>query len=112
MSVESYTRSMEIEFFLRYTLNLKRGSVQDRKLKGAFEGIVHYENGRSLLNLSQFKKELDWLRSKFESSLDKIENTAQSSKVIDLRFQIRSAEDSEDIWNIFCQLRTLKHASN
>lgn len=112
MGVETYTRSMEIEYFLRYTLNLKRGSVQDRKLKGAFEGIVHYENGRSLLNRSQFKKELDWLRNKFETALDKIGNTTYSTEVRNLRFQISTAEDSEDIWNIFCQLRSLKQDSN
>lgn len=112
MSVESYTRSMEIENFLRYTLNLKRGSAQDRKLKGAYEGIVHYENGLHLLKPREFRNEFDSLRKKFVRALEKITNTTYSAKVGDLRLQISIAADSEDIWNIFCQLRSLKQDSN
>ncbi|WP_417591298.1 hypothetical protein [Owenweeksia hongkongensis] len=108
MSAETYRRSNEIENFLRYTLNPKRGSEQDNKLKGAFEGIVHYENGGSLLNRSQIKREFDWLRKKFATALEKLANPTYSDQVENLNCLIQTAEDSEDIWNIFNQMKELK----
>ena len=74
-SVETYKKSMEIEFFLRNNLNLKPGSRTDRNLKDYYQSIVWYEEGKMRMPLSQFRKHFERLLKHFEKVIDKKTNS-------------------------------------
>lgn len=64
--------NIEIEFFLKRTLNVKPGSKADSKLHGFFSGIVLYEKGYGVITPSQHKESFDSYLKYFERAIDRL----------------------------------------
>jgi len=109
MSVETYKKSMEIEFFLRNTLKPKPGSSTDRSLKDYYQSIVRYEGGTShFMTPSQYKKHFERFVNLFDKAIAKLTNASNKVQAERIRNTLRFIQDSQDILVLFEQVKGLR----
>ncbi len=105
MSVENYRKCTQVEAFLIRVLN--PAPKTRRKLKGYYESLVYYEEGKMKMYPSQYRKHYQSFLKLFERAIDKLTTAKNQMQAERIKRSLPYLESSDDVWNLYQQVEKL-----
>lgn len=106
-NAETFGKSMEFEMFLKTILNLHESQKAEMDLKGGYQIMVEYEQGKqSFFSESEYKSHIKRVLRYFGKAIDKVAKSNPEAKK--LKSELEFISSSKQLWNLFEELKIFK----